>query len=214
MSACTRCTGKGRLCLQVLGCRQACSIAPSTHMDRMARPPHRQNPVPPPLQPASAHAEAKAELLQFMRSTSAASRAAPALSLTPTGAVVRARLCCCCLAAAPGSVCNRLRLHICSRMHGRWPAPCFLALMWEGGRFHKLAASSARDSTQHTCPERPALQVTAGGQTLGEQQLTDRLLSLLSGVEAAPEALSLEGALRRPPPAAQRDDDSRLPLTW
>ncbi|KAL4421748.1 hypothetical protein ABPG77_009731 [Micractinium sp. CCAP 211/92] len=87
--------------------------------------------------------EAKAELLQFMRSTSAASGAAPALSLTPTGAVV-----------------------------------------------------------------------TAGGQTLGEQQLTDRLLSLLSGVEAAPEALSLEGALRRPPPAAQQDDDSRLPLTW
>ncbi|KAL4431445.1 hypothetical protein ABPG75_006701 [Micractinium tetrahymenae] len=56
--------------------------------------------------------------------------------------------------------------------------------------------------------------VATGGQTLGEQQLTDRLLSLLSGVEAAPEALSLEGALRLPPPAAQRDDDSRLPLTW
>lgn len=66
-------------------------------------------------------------------------------------------------------------------------------------------------STSRTAP---ALQVVAGGQTLSEQQLTDRLLALLSGVEAAPEALSLEGALRRPPPAAQQDDDSRLPLTW
>lgn len=99
------------------------------------------------------HAEAKAELLEFVRSPppSAAAAAAaglpdvalpPVLSLSPTGAVV-----------------------------------------------------------------------SAGGQSLAEQALTDRLLQLLSGVEPAKGALSLEAALQEPPPQ-QQDDGRRLPLTW
>ncbi|EFN51564.1 expressed protein [Chlorella variabilis] len=55
--------------------------------------------------------------------------------------------------------------------------------------------------------------VSAGGQSLAEQALTDRLLQLLSGVEPAKGALSLEAALQEPPPQ-QQDDGRRLPLTW
>ncbi|PSC74794.1 hypothetical protein C2E20_2429 [Micractinium conductrix] len=56
--------------------------------------------------------------------------------------------------------------------------------------------------------------VTTGGQSLAEQALCDRLLSLLAGVEAAAAPLALEEALAVPPPVALRDDDSMLPLTW
>ncbi len=62
-------------------------------------------------------------------------------------------------------------------------------------------------------PSIPTPQVGAGGQSLREQQLTDRLLQLLSGVEAAAEPLTVDRALAQPPPQLA-NDDSRLPLTW
>ncbi|KAI7836487.1 hypothetical protein COHA_009639 [Chlorella ohadii] len=55
--------------------------------------------------------------------------------------------------------------------------------------------------------------VGAGGQSLREQQLTDRLLQLLTEVEAAAQPLTVERALAQPPPQLA-NDDSRLPLTW
>lgn len=64
--------------------------------------------------------------------------------------------------------------------------------------------------------------VAALGQPLEDQVLTDRLVRALASEEAATsgdgtgghaaDALSLESALRVPPP--QRDDERRLPLTW
>ena len=57
---------------------------------------------------------------------------------------------------------------------------------------------------------------------MDDQVLTDRLVRALASEEAATggdgigghaaDALSLESALRVPPP--QRDDERRLPLTW
>lgn len=54
--------------------------------------------------------------------------------------------------------------------------------------------------------------MASGGQTLEEQALTDRLLKLLSGVEAG-TPLCLESALAQAPPVVG-GEGSRLPLTW
>ena len=62
------------------------------------------------------------------------------------------------------------------------------------------------------------LQAAAPGEAMEDRVLTERLLRLLASLpapttgQAPPEPLTLDSALRRPPPEAR--DDDRIPLTW
>jgi hypothetical protein len=85
----------------------------------------------------------------------------------------------------------------------------------------ELLEFSRSSSASGAAPGLPAFLLSptgaaaaAGGQTLAEQALTDRLLQLLAGVEPAGAPLSLEAALQVPPPQPQGEDGARLPLTW
>lgn len=177
--------------------------------------------------PRLAAAEAKAELLAFSRSpfpssswpsfAAGAATAAglpPSFALTPTGAVVSEGQGKGCRAgwsrrSIPSPPWCSLSMLLCRRRcrcrHRRCPPPPTL---------------NVHRADLHPGLPQPAFlpwparkQVGAGGQSLFEQQLTDRLLQLLSGVEAAAEPLTLEAALAQPPPQLA-NDDSRLPLTW
>lgn len=95
--------------------------------------------------------------------------------------------------------------------------PCFACIRPSHAARRRESLSTLRFRPQRSASPGPSpcarAQVAAGGQSLAEQALTDRLLLMLSAVEAAPSHLTVESALQQPPPRLQ-DDDSRLPLTW